>query len=326
VSSYSFYENREEPSDRVERTLDVPNPEPRTMVRTVHVIALVGVVGTLVASIWVYRIDRSLPSPGADGAVGRGDPAVVSLVEEPFTSVEEAYRKLRELERLFRTRGDRRAVFLTVYARVTREVAAGIERDEFGDPAWVADYLVTFADFYRRALLDFETGDVESVPDAWRLFFRATAASDALVVQCAVLGINAHVNYDLALALREVGIDRDRASKYRDHRRINEILWRLVDETLDRLAETYAPGIATFADLTGPVGEWVWYLALALGREGAWWIAVTLTESRWGFLRGITRSTMAGFSTVVAYLVLGPNGHPFVLDSLREWEASARGC
>lgn len=293
------------------------------MVQITHGLALVGVVATLFVSGWLYRIDRSLPSPEADGD-SRGDPEVVSLVEEPFTSVEETYRSLHELEALFRDRGDRRAVFLTVYARVTREVATGIERGEFRDPAWVADYLVTFANFYRRALVDFETGNTESLPSAWRLFFRATAA-DALVIQCAVLGINAHVNYDLALALRTVGIDGDRAAKYEDHRRINEILWRLVDETLARLAETYAPGLETVADVAGPLGERLWFLALATGRESAWWIAVTLTEARWEFLRGVTRGTMGYVSTALAYVVLGPNGHSLVLDSLRRLETVSSG-
>ena len=290
------------------------------MVRTVHGLALAVVVGALVASVWVYRIDRALPSD-VDDVPRRGAPTVVSLVEEPFGSVEEAYRGLRELERLFRERGDRRAVFLTVYVRVTREVAAGIERDEFENPGWVADYLVAFANFYRRALFDFETGDVESVPRAWRLSFRATAATDALVIQCAVLGINAHVNYDLALALREAGIDRDRAAKYRDHRRINRTLWRLVDETLDRLAEAYAPGLATVAEVAGPLGERAWFLALALGREGAWWAAVALTDSRRGHLAGVARRSTKWSSTAVAYLLLGPNGHSLVLDSLRRLEA-----
>lgn len=268
----------------------------------------------------MYRIDRSLPSAAATDGVRRGDEEVLSLVAEPFTSVEETDRTLHELERLFRERGDRRAVFLTVYARVTREVAAGIERGEFEDPAWVAEYLVTFADFYRRALYDFETGNEDALPNAWRFFFRATGTDDSLVVQNAVLGVNAHVNYDLALALRTVGIDSDRAAKYRDHRRINEVLWRLVDETVDRLARTYAPGIATVADLSGPLAEGLWVLALAVGREGAWWTAVVLTDSRWDVLRSCARRTMGWFSVAVAYLVLGPNGHSLLLNSLRKVE------
>ncbi len=285
-----------------------------------HGLALFGAFCTLIVGGWMYRIDRSLPAATADKTTHCRDPAVLALVREPFTSVAETSKRLHELEQLFRERGDRRAVFLTVYARVTGKVATGIEHGEFEKPAWVANYLVTFANFYRKALLDFETGDYESLSDAWRLFFRATAA-DALVIQCAVLGINAHVNYDLALALRAVGIDGDRAAKYRDHRRINEILWRLVDETLDRLAETYAPGLATVADVAGRFGEWIWFLGLAVGREGAWWIAVILTELRWGFLQRTVRWTMGRFSTAVAYAVLGPNGHSLVLKSVQKVEA-----
>lgn len=292
------------------------------MVRITYGIVLVGVIGMLVASIWVYRIDRSLPSATDTHANRQGDEAVLSLVAEPFTSVEETYRTLHELEQLFRNRNDRRAVFLTVYARVTREVANGIDRGEFENPEWVAEYLVTFADFYRRALLDFETGTMESLPGPWRFFFRATGTDDTLVVQSAVLGINAHVNYDLALALQTVGIDHDRVTKYKDHRRINAILWRLVDETLDRLAKRYAPGIATIADATGPFGEAIWFFALAIGREGAWWIAVAMTESRWDFLQGCVRWTMSHFSTALAIVVLGPNGHALVLDSLQKLETT----
>lgn len=300
-------------------------PETVTAIRIVSGLALVGSVGILVAMIWVSRIDSSLPTLVTNEADRQGDRTVLSLVREPFTTVEETYRSLHELEQLFREREDRRAVFLTVYVRVTREVAVGIERDEFENPEWVAEYLVTFANFYRRALLDFERGNVEALSGAWRLFFRATGTDDSLVIQSAVLGINAHINYDLALALHTVGIDRNRAGKYADHRRINEILWRLVDETLDRLAETYAPGLATIADVAGSFGEVFWFLALACGREGAWWLAVVLTESRWSVLQTCARWTMGRFSTAVAYVVLGPHGHSLVLDSFHKVEAMSAG-
>lgn len=287
------------------------------MVQLIHGLALLAGISILTAGIWVSQIRQELPSPNTQS--DRGDPAVLSLVTDPFTSVEDTAQRLNELERLFRERQDRRAVFLTVYARVTEEVANGIEQNTFENPEWVAEYLVTFADFYRRALLDYETGDTESLPTAWQLFFRATAA-DALVVQSAVLGINAHVNYDLALALREVGIEQNRASKYRDHRRINETLWRLVDETLTRLGRRYAPGLVTVSRLAGPLGKWAWFLALAAGREGAWWIAVVLTDSRRESFQRTTQWVMDRFSTVVAYVLLGPNGHSFLLHTLRKVE------
>jgi hypothetical protein len=189
---------------------------------------------------------------------------------------------------------------------VTGAVAAAIEDGAFDDPRWVADYLVTFADLYRRAALAAETGRSSTLPTAWRLAFRAADREEALVLQHAALGINAHVSFDLAFALLAAGVDDDRRAKYRDHRRINLVLWRLVDESLDRLAERYAPGIAVLGDLAGPLVELLWFGALVAGREVAWWAAVALAESRRGPLARAAGVLVTVVSTAVAGAVLAP--------------------
>jgi hypothetical protein len=245
------------------------------------------------------------------------DPAVLSLVVGPYATVEGTHRRLRSLERLFRERGDSRAVFLTVYARVTGAVGEAIDRGAFDDPDWVADYLVTFANVYRRALLDFETGRTGALPTAWRLAFRAAERDRTLVVQHAALGINAHVAFDLAFALFAVGLDGDRRAKYRDHWRINLVLWRLVEESVDRLAERYAPGLATLADAVGPLVEWCWFGALLAGREVAWWVAVVLTDAQGGDTARAARWLVAAASTAVARLALLPTAHPVAARATR---------
>lgn len=267
--------------------------------------------GVVLAGRTVRRArDHPQPVAGSVGHGGDADPAVLSLVAEPYDTVEWTHRRLRALERLFRERGDRRAVFLTVYTRVTGEVAAGIERGAFEDPAWVADYLVRFADLYRQALLDFETGRTARLPTAWRLAFRATEHEGAHVLQHAALGINAHVTFDLAFALLAAGVDADRRARYADHHRINLVLWRLVDETLDRLAERYAPGIGAFVDAAGPLLEVLWFGGLVLGRECAWWVALVLAESGSGYPARLARWFVAAVSGVAARALLGPTAHP----------------
>ncbi len=98
----------------------------------------------LVTAVRTPNPSLSEPRPDASSEVLR-------LVEAPFRDVADAHERLAALEALLYESGDRRAVFLTIYARVTAEVDAGLEHGEFTDPAWVADYLVTFADHYRRA-------------------------------------------------------------------------------------------------------------------------------------------------------------------------------
>jgi len=284
------------------------------------------VSGTVAASagapVLAKRVSRRMTprSSHADdvGAPDRdADPAVLSLVAAPYTTVEETHQRLRALERLFRGRDDRRAIFLTVYARVTREVGRAIEQGAFDDPDWVADYLVTFANLYRRAVFEFETDRVDSLPTAWRLAFWAAERKQALVLQHAALGINAHVTFDLAFALFAVGVNDDRRTKYRDHQRINVVLWQLVDVTLDRLAERYAPGIAVLENAAGPVIKLAWFGALVVGREFAWWIAFVLSESRDEYPARVARSLATIASSAVALTVAGPIVHPGTVRAIR---------
>jgi hypothetical protein len=259
--------------------------------------------------------DRRRHDGAATALGGDAERAVLSLVEEPYETVEGTHRRLRALERLLRERGDRRAVFLTVYARVTGEVADAIESGAFENPDWVADYLVTFANFYRRAMYDFETGRADALPTAWRLAFRAAERERTLVLQHAVLGVNAHVTFDLAFALLAVGVGGDRRAKYRDHRRINRVLRRLVDVTLDRLAERYAPGIGTLAERASLV-ELGWFGALLVGREAAWWAALVLAESGGRPVRAVERLVGVA-SSLVARAVVGPTAHPLAARAVR---------
>ena len=259
--------------------------------------------------------------PETDGTVDAApNPAVFDLVAEPFGSVDDAHRRLCALEALFHERGDRRGPFLVIYSRVTWEVGRAVEAGEFADPAWVEAYLVTFADLYRQALLSYETGELETLADPWQVAFEAAERGDCLVAQDAVLGINAHVNYDLALALSLVGVDPDREAKYADHCAVNDVLRQLVDEVQDRLAARYAPGIATVDESLGRFDEVLSYVALAEGRDSAWRTAVALADSRLGVRRMAALWFLRASSTGVAYLLLSPTVSDRFRDSLRDVE------
>ena len=94
----------------------------------------------------------------------------------------------------------------------------------FEDPEWVEAWDVAFADLYLAALDADLPG--RPVPRPWRLAFDAPAACPPL--RHVLLGINAHVNYDLPQALlavisrrrlRRPGADGPAAARPRAHRR-----------------------------------------------------------------------------------------------------------
>jgi hypothetical protein len=121
-----------------------------------------------------------------------------------------------------------RAPFLGAYLRTTVAVGKAVRDGLFEDAAWVERWDVAFAEFYLAAHDADLSGDRRGVARPWRLAFSAPADLPAL--RHVLLGINAHVNYDLPQAMLAVISPADftdpdlMASRRRDHERIDTVL------------------------------------------------------------------------------------------------------
>ncbi|GAA0522660.1 hypothetical protein SAMN04488066_105126 [Halorubrum aquaticum] len=249
------------------------------------------------------------------------DSTLLDLVADPFSSVEDVSDRLTRTEAYLRERDDRRAVFLTVYSRMTEAVGDAIEADFFADPEWVESYLVAFAERYRRALVAFERREFDPLPRAWLLGFAAAVRGENLVLQDALSGVNAHITYDLTYTLRDVGIDPDRGRKRADHDRINDVLARLVAAVQEALVAVYdAAGVAGADALSDPFDDRLALLGLEEVREFAWRNAVLLADlPSWAgdpYVDWRARTV----STGAAALVLAPRIDPETRRRLREAE------
>ncbi|AUX10223.1 hypothetical protein AArcSl_2604 [Halalkaliarchaeum desulfuricum] len=253
---------------------------------------------------------------------GSANPDLLELVAEPFESVEDVADRLGELEARLVERADRRCVFLTVYTEMTAQTAQEIAEGAFDDSEWMRSYLVRFAEYYRRAFRDFEIGRYSDVPDPWIVAFGTAIRGDALVVQDAFLGINAHIVYDLALTLSDVGLDPNRESKYADHRRVDDTLARLVAIQRELLAERYAPGLSRVGEnLAGLDDRWS-ASALRGARETAWRAAVVRTGARWRPVEASTDWLLSRTATGGASLLLSPTVSPLTMRALHDVEAN----
>ena len=131
-----------------------------------------------------------------------------------------------------------RRVFLDTYRRTTLAVGEALEAGLFEDPDWVVGWDAAFADLYLRSHdADLAGG---SVPRPWRLAYAADPGLPPL--RQVLLGINAHVNYDLPQALLAVISDDDfgrpevMAARRRDHERVDGVLSGRVSAEDDELA------------------------------------------------------------------------------------------
>lgn len=249
------------------------------------------------------------------------DPEVLDLVTDRFSSIDDTYDRLTDLETYLRTRDDRRAVFLTVYTEMTAAVRRGIDTGRFAKPDWVSEYIVTFANYYRDALCTFELERYRDVPLPWRIAFRASGSGDTLVLQDALLGINAHINYDLAFTVYDVGIDADRSTKRADHAQINSIVEQVIDTVQVALASVYAgQHISSLDVLLDRFDEQIALLCLTEGRSFAWQNAVLLEDTSWQWITEAVHWRLRTFSSGAGYVILSLDVGEPLLGELESYE------
>lgn len=98
---------------------------------------------------------------------------------------------------------DQRAVFLSCYLLMTSNMVVALDQGEFKDIKWVDRLLHRFAGYYFEAVTNYEQ-DSPATPAVWQLTLDASKNPKTMVLQNLFLGVNAHINYDLILTLREL--------------------------------------------------------------------------------------------------------------------------
>ncbi len=172
------------------------------------------------------------------------------------------------------------ARFNDLYLAVTREVALEAVDDSFEDPRFLTALDVVFADRYFAAMDDSVQG--RPVARAWAPLFEGRGRPRVAPIQFALAGMNAHINYDLCLALVEsctqLGLSPDTGSaQHQDYLRVNAILERVEAQVKERFA-TGKLGVADEA--LGRLDDILVMWKVARARDSAWTHAQTLWALR----------------------------------------------
>ena len=177
--------------------------------------------------------------------------------------------------------GDQRRYFHATYQRTTVAVAEELKRGGFTDPQWVEQWDVAFADLYLDALQDSLAGHRPAGP--WDIAFNAPA--DLPPLRHVLLGMNAHINYDLPQALLAVITDEQfddaalLARRESDHRAIDDVLASRVAAEDDELTRISGPG-SLLDRLLRPLNRLGTQRFLREAREKVWANAVVLSRAR----------------------------------------------
>ena len=171
------------------------------------------------------------------------------------------------------------AEFSDLYLTITQGIRDRIERgDFFADNGYLTRLDVSFANRYFDALRAWASD--QRTPRSWRVLFEVPADGELMAVQLAGAGVNAHINFDLAVAAvdtgREMGdAELDSGTRREDYARVNDVFAERMDALLRNVFEAQAVKGQGTEDRLSALGRLMTRLVTA-ARQFAWEDALEL--------------------------------------------------
>jgi hypothetical protein len=183
-------------------------------------------------------------------------------------------RSVRERSRL--------GYFAALYRKVTIKVKEGVATGRFQDGPRMERLDVTFANRYLEAMEQYRRGERPTM--CWLVAFEAAKRWRPLVIQQLLLGMNAHINFDLGVAAATVCPGAELAPLKHDFDEINVILAGLVNQVMDGINEV-SPWIKFLDFISKRVDDVIINFSMERARSAAWEVATALApldQSGWG--------------------------------------------
>lgn len=222
-----------------------------------------------------------LPSTGLHPAQRQAELDTVILHPQSPTQ-----KKLSTLVQKWQAAHDRRVIFAHTYYLMTTNMLSALKGEQFHDPDWVTRLLDRFAVYYFDALDKYEKAPHNS-PSIWRVAFEVAENPEAFVVQHLLLGVNAHINFDLSSSLidvmREEWSSLDAGKKrqrYEDHTRVNKIIATTFDDAQELVIARYSPSLDRLMQASWAFDELMVSSLINAWREQAWQQAAEYLDAK----------------------------------------------
>ena len=145
----------------------------------------------------------------------------------PAQTIDEVISRLDEIIEVECANNSCMAYFPILYRKVTVRIKEGILKNEFENNQRMEKLDVLFANRYIDAYESL--GNNKPFTKSWKNAFEAAKTGKLLIMQHLLLGINAHINLDLGIAVAEtVGDDGEMLDFENDFNKINAILASMI--------------------------------------------------------------------------------------------------
>lgn len=219
-----------------------------------------------------HLVDSRRPPTGASAGAG---PNPFRL--PPVETVPEAIERMATIQAWVEANAARGphdgiACFNFLYHVITNRVLEWIEEGEFDDAEYLTMLDVVFANRYFDALRAHDADPEEGAPRSWHALFERRSHDRITPLQFAVAGVNAHVNFDLPLAVVETSERLDRrpgsGTQRSDYDKVNLIF----AEEMESLRQHFEGRLELWIDenVLGHVDDVLGNFSVEAARDTAW--------------------------------------------------------
>ena len=166
--------------------------------------------------------------------------------------------------------------FAALYRNVTVKVRDDIAAGRFEDGPRMERLDVIFANRYLEALHRFWRG--EQTTASWAVTFQAARLQSPIILQHMLLGMNAHINLDLAIAAVHTSPGTELPGLKRDFFEITVLLSEMIDRVQTRL-DRVSPWLRIIDRVGGRTDEQICAFAIGAARDLAWRTAEELAAA-----------------------------------------------
>ncbi|MFN2438359.1 MAG: DUF5995 family protein [Chitinophagaceae bacterium] len=169
----------------------------------------------------------------------------------------------------------RAGYFAALYKRMTIAISEGIAKGQFEDGPRMEKLDIVFAQRYLKAYHAF--AKKEECSTSWQGVLTGCDNRSLIVLQHLLLGINTHINLDLAIAAATVSPGESIHALEKDFNHINLLIASLVDDVQQCLEEVWFP-MRFLKNIVNKHGGAVLNFSIEIARETAWANAVILAS------------------------------------------------
>ncbi len=226
------------------------------------------------------------------------------------TTIDEVIEQLDEIVRIETVNNSAMAFFPILYKKVTERIKIGIQNHDFENNVRMETLDVLFANRYITAYRDMTDG--KPTTRSWKKAFDSCPGRGLLIMQHLILGINAHINLDLGIAVSEtVGENGSIMDFENDFNKINEILGSMIDDVQARIGRV-SPLFYLLEKIGKGREDKIVSFSINIARDGAWLFAnqyhispnkIAAIESRDGIIEGIANKLVTTRSRLIRFTI-----------------------